>query len=172
MAGDTPAQAVVAFVEPLQEALSCFVSTKVTADRYDPYAVGVLTVARGEWVRLPGPARISLSAQMRYEIVETDDPGKGPWKVSTRTWIHHLKNADGVVRYAYHWHPDVNVADPHVHVDDDRLHVITGRIMLEDVLQLATEMGVEPVDQAAWEDLRRRNREAFHRGATWGHGPT
>jgi len=170
VAGDTPAEAVTAFVRPIQRAVSCFVSGKVTADRTDPAAEGTLLLNRNAPVRLPGGAKIDVEIGMKYRVVQTDVPDQGPWKVRTTQWIYHMQ-VDGEPKVQYHWHPETNVKFPHVHFGNSGPHHPTGRILIEDVLQAAVEYGATPRDGDEWAAIRAENHAMFHRGATWGHGP-
>lgn len=171
MAGDSPATAVQAFTQPIQDALSCFLTGKVTADTYEPRdTVGVLTLNRYKRVDLLGRCGLSVDVLMHYRIIEHDDPDKGPWKVTTTGWMHHLYNGDGLVA-GYHWHPisDSHIVSPHLHIGGSKMHFPSGRVLLEDVLALAQEHGAEPRDATRWQEIRDRNLEMFRRGATWGH---
>jgi hypothetical protein len=174
VAGETPYEAVRAFVEPIQEAISCFVAGKIEAERYDESRPGddyLLTLDRARPKRLPGEARLSITITMKYRVITHDDPEKGPWKVSTSGWIYHLTGSRDEPLIQYHWHPDVNVGFPHLHYQDSGPHFPTGRVLIEDVLQAAVELGAEPRDTVRWGEVQERNRQMFERGATWGVGP-
>ena len=75
---------------------------------------------------------------------------------------------------AYHWHPisDSHAKHPHVHVTElgDKRHFPTGRILVEDVLQLAIDLGAKPRDETKWTRIAERNRTNCALGATWGTG--
>lgn len=173
MAGETARAAVSAFVAPLQAALVCFADGKVTADTSALGKEGVLAVNRGLPFRLNGTTPVWLSANMRYEVVRATGR-QGPFKVSTRGWIYHLHGERRKRLVGYHWHPvsDSHATYPHLHVFEmgDKKHYPTGRVLFEDVLQLATEFGAEPRDAGRWTDVSAENREKFARGATWGVG--
>lgn len=161
--------------------MACFASCKVTADSYDPDEEGVLTLNEGEPVRLKrrwmGPLqgpRISVEVSMRYRIVE--HPEKGPWKISTTGWMHEVQR-DGECLFAFHWHPleKVGLLTPHLHAEANpefaKVHIPTGRILIEDVLTVAEELGAEPLSDE-WQTIMDENRERFLLGATWGHMST
>lgn len=179
MAGRSPKEAVTRFVTPIQRATSCFLGAgKVTVDSEDPETEGVLTLNSANVVSLPkatkgGPA-VSLVATMRYRIVEDETPGRGPWKVSTTGWMYSLME-DGNTVVDFHWHPVSNshVVSPHLHVRSSvrlkKRHVPTGRVLIEDVLGFAVELGAAPRDPKTWARVAKRNRSAFLLGATWGH---
>lgn len=173
MAGKTPRKAVNAFIAPIKEAMACFAACKVRVDQWDPEVEGILTINDGERVNLrkrAGMPRIGLELQMRYKIVE--HPTKGPWKVNTTGWIHDVYRADKRVM-TFHWHPisDSHVKTPHLHASASstyrKMHIPTGRILVEDVLGLAHELGAQPLD-SDWHGVMATNRYNFNLGATWG----
>lgn len=174
MAGRTPPEAVRAFTEPIQEALTCFAHGRVAADSYDPDTEGILHFNKAEDVRLSGEGRVQLSITMRYRIVKIPNPivaGKS-WKVSTTGWVHSLKDRAGQKIVDFHWHPAVtpDIPFPHLHAPTDplNLHLPTGRVLVEDVLMLAVECGAEPIDEDKWRFVHARNLANFAKGATWG----
>jgi hypothetical protein len=177
MAGRTPSEAVKAFTAPIQRALTCFADGRVIVDSYKPDNEGVLQFNDADDVRLNGQGRVCLYVSLRYRIVKLEDPPdpREPWKTTTTGWAHHLGRIQRgkVVPIAqFHWHPQ-DTPDkpyPHVHVpaDADRLHIPTGRVLVEDVLKLAIESGATPRDQAKWDDILQTNVENFAKGATWG----
>ena len=130
----------------------CFADGRVTADKSAVGMQGVLAVNRGEPFRLNGTEPVSLSASMRYEVVKADG-GRGPFKVSTRGWIYHLYGPRNRRLIGYHWHPvsDSHATRPHLHAFEmgDKKHYPTGRILFEDVLDLAIEYGARPRDREA-----------------------
>ncbi|MGV0041289.1 hypothetical protein [Mycobacterium colombiense] len=172
MAGRNPTAAVKAFVAPIQEALGFFASGNVTADTYKADTVGVLVFNGGDIVQLRG-GKVGLSVSMRYRIVQTDEPGRGPWKVSTVGYMYELQ-FDGKTLYEYHWHPisKSHEVRPHLHCAAvGKGHLPTGRVMIEDVLNLAVHHGAKPNSMRNWKKLDQLNRERFARGASWGVGP-
>lgn len=174
MAGRNPTAAVKAFVAPIKEALGLFASGNVTADSYKPDVGGVLTFNGGEVVKLRGGNKVGLSVSVRYCIVQTDEPGRGPWKVTTVGYMYELQ-LDGKTLYEYHWHPisASHEVRPHLHCSAvGKGHIPTGRVMIEDVLNLAVQHGAKPNNATRWKELDRLNREKFARGASWGVGPS
>lgn len=175
MAGRNPTAAVQAFVAPIQGALGLFVSGKVTADTYKPDTDGVLVLNGGDVAKLHGGAKIGLSVSMRYRIIPTDDADRGPWKVTTTGYMYELLQIDdGKSLFEYHWHPISKSHEtlPHLHCSAlGKGHIPTGRVMIEDVLNLAVQHGATPNSVERWDEVNRLNRESFARGATWGVGP-
>jgi hypothetical protein len=174
VAGKTPHEAVRVFVRPIQDALGCFLTGKVTADCHEEGSEGVLALNRGEPTVLNGGSGLSIEVSLRYVVIKDDDPARGPWKVSTRGWMHELTNKDGREVAAWHWHPvsKSHVLVPHLHVPPLKAHYPTGRVMIEDVLAFAADQGAEPNDPKTWAKVDQANRDAFRRGATWGVNPT
>ncbi|SPM32862.1 hypothetical protein MRAB57_661, partial [Mycobacterium rhizamassiliense] len=172
VAGRTQTAAVKAFVEPIQNALGLFASGKVTVDSYKKDVEGRLVFNRGEVVKLHGGAGVGLSVSMHYRIVPAE-AGRGPWKVSTVGYMYDLVLNEKAL-YEYHWHPisDSHEVRPHLHCSAvGKCHIPTGRVMIEDVLNLAVHYGAKPNSMRRWKELDKLNREKFARGATWGIGP-
>jgi hypothetical protein len=179
LAGRSPAEAVNAFLEPLQQTLSCV-------------SRAVLDVAGGYWVAaephgltinggLPAPLRsnhgLGLIVQQQYRIVEAEGD-LGPWRISTAAYAYEITMADESRYLAHHWHPAARspITTPHLHLggagatDDPALHsahIPTGRVALEEVIRmLIAELGVEPL-RDDWHEVLYRNTVAFERWRTW-----
>ena len=173
MAGRNPTAAVKAFAAPIKDALGLFASGKVTVDTYKAGVVGVLAFNGGEVVKLHGGAKVCLSVSMQYRIIQADEAERGPWKVTTVGYMYELQLA-GKTLYEYHWHPisTSHEVRPHLHCSAvAKRHIPTGRVMIEDVLNLAVQHGAKPNNMTRWNELDKLNREKFARGATWGVGP-
>lgn len=173
MAGRNPTAAVKAFVEPIKDALGLFASGNVTADSYKPDVVGVLAFNGGDVVKLRGGTKVGLSVSMRYRIIQAE-AGRGPWKVTTVGYMYDLLLDDKRL-YEYHWHPisASHEVRPHLHCSKvGKGHIPTGRVMIEDVLNLAVHYGAKPNSMMRWKEIDQLNREKFARGATWGVGPS
>ena len=112
---------------------------------YRPNAPGhieALTLSK-EPARIPGIGGGTpwwLSVEQRYTLVETDDPDRGPWKVSTRAYRYRLDDSTGEVA-SRHWHPAgrSTMREPHMHVSHGPMsnaHLPTRRVGVEAVLGL------------------------------------
>lgn len=76
----------------------------------------------------------------------------------------------------YHYHPEGDVHAPHLHVNADvawapkglrKKHLPTGRVAIEDVVQLLIEdLGVAP-RRRGWLKQLDRNREVFASRKNW-----
>ncbi|MGI8945053.1 MAG: hypothetical protein ACR2GL_02285 [Thermoleophilaceae bacterium] len=178
MAGRTPPEAVAAFVEPLQQSISC-VSPAVlqVAGGYRPAArPHALVLADGDPQPLRGDASLALRVAQQYRIVEDTEP-RGPWKVQTAAYSYVVNRGEQEL-LAYQWNPagDGRVTRPHLHVgaavgeltgDFHRLHLPTGRIALEDVLRLLIEeLGVQPLREE-WSEVLDAAQSGYERWRTW-----
>jgi hypothetical protein len=169
-----PADAAKAFQRPIQLAFGCFLDGRVQVTTYDVGKPGTLMLNSGRPTALKGAGSLSISSTIHYRIVEVETPAGGSVpKVTTDGWIHTLFAGDDEI-LGYHWHPadTPDVQHPHFHYERGREHFPTGRILVEDVLQAAVELGALPRDATKWVEVRDANRAAFLVDATWGTGPT
>lgn len=183
LAGKAPREAFDAFVSPLQRALSC-ISDAVFVRSYGSATPGgirsIIAPTAGRFVPLRGENRLHFSAALQYEIVKTDDPDRGPWKVSTKKYMYHVVTGDMTEVILFHWHPEVPPGPqrgPHLHfgssqltrsaVVSHRTHVPTGRVSLESVIELLiTDFNVVP-RRADWKETLDESRQRFHDWRTW-----
>jgi hypothetical protein len=184
LAGDNPAEAVRSFVGPLQRAISCVTRSqlRVSQGGYAPSVTGQphgLLLNGGRPVALSGPERPQLFVSLGYDVVHVDDPERGPWKVSTRSYRYHILTNDGTESVLYHWHPDgkSHVTRPHMHIGNSLLsrdavitrkaHMPSGRIALELVVWLLLdEYGVPPLRDDA-HGVLDECLDRFERYRTW-----
>jgi hypothetical protein len=182
VAGRTPAEVVNNFLDPLHKTISCVTQAQLnirggyfptTTD--EPHA---LTLADGLPQRLSGPSGLSLVVKQYYYVIKEDDPGRDPWRVRTAEYNYNLRDIEGKVVIAYHWHPapKFKVRDPHLHLEQGakvgraeihRAHIPTGRVAVEDVIRFViTEFGVEPL-RADWDRVLADARATFREQRTW-----
>lgn len=159
--------AVAQFAKPLQRALTAFAHGSLTVEVpevgqqttivFNDHNPTVLKVDHGA-----PEVRVSVSLVIRLEDRE------GEPYVKTVGWSHAVF-VDGKDRLRYDWHPFVTPAIPfpHVHIDDAKAHVPTGRILVEDVLVAALEYGALPIS-ADWKTRLNDARTAFEATAEWG----
>ncbi len=186
MPGRTPSQAVKNFLTPLRQALSCVTAQQpyLSPGGYQANTTGHphgLLLGKGEPLSLRAldGQVFGLSGGISYDVIETPDPDRGPWKVRTRAYRYHVLAADGTESMLFHWHPDgASTADsPHLHLGNAELrpdavisrkaHIPTGRVALEEVIGLLLrEYQVVPrrddADKVLGECLQR-----FRRWRTW-----
>jgi hypothetical protein len=176
--GRTPREAVDAFLQPLQDALSCVARAKICLSHDGRGMVGKihgLTVNNDQPITLKGRPTLLLKLGMLYEIVRTEDkPERGTWRVSTRGYMYEMQTQSGELVWSYHWHPTSKVRTPHAHLGSTQLredavlsykaHHPTGRISLESVIRtLVEEYGVTP-SRDDWSEilsLREADFEAY-----------
>lgn len=173
LAGRTPAQAVVAFLDPLKAAVHCFTKANLRPSGYQLSKPGsephVLLLNNAEPVALAG-SELTLEVNQWFRVVAVDGH-LGPYKVSTVGYSYIISEAEAE-RFAFHWHPATGRGFPHVHVASDaqRLHVPTGRIAIEQVLLLVQEMGAEPIDDR-WQGIVDDSLRTFEEYRTWAGRP-
>jgi hypothetical protein len=155
-------------------------------DSSEPGGIRSVAAPRGGgFAALRGQNRLHFSAAIEYELIKTDDPELGPWKVRTDGyWYHVVSDAKDEV-LLFHWHPDRNSTEqaPHLHLGTSQLtreavvtrrtHVPTGRVSLESVIRLLiTDFGVVPL-RSDWDQLLDANERRFLQHRTWsGRPPT
>lgn len=160
--GRTPAEAVKAFLQPLQDALACVANAKISVSP-GGYGAGrehSWTPNRGDGVALDGG--FHLDARMKYRIVEQAHASAAErWRVTTLAYTYRLLDQAGEL-WVIHWHPDGPSPDraPHLHLGTSLLapsgivtrksHIPTGRITFERVIRFAIECGAEP-KHADWD---------------------
>jgi hypothetical protein len=140
-------------------------------------------------VPLDGPAKLQLWVDHHYRIVRPTE--RGPYKVQTAAYYYALEDQDGREILAYHWHPS-QPQYPHLHVGPGAVdsqwlaaverspqtnalrpdlmgaHLPTGRIALEDVVELVLDQfQVAPKRARHWRQTLTRSRAAFERTRTW-----
>lgn len=178
MAGRTPAEAVAAFLTPLQQALDCLTSTvlNVSGGYYAADRPHALLLGKGDPVALQGEHRLSLSVAQNYRIVEFEGP-RGPWKVQTTAYFYELRRGDEEL-LGYHWHPHgaSRYTSPHLHLGPGaqlgfaplhRAHLPTGRIAIEDILRVAiTEFGAQP-RRGDWDEVLDKTQSGYEAWRTW-----
>jgi hypothetical protein len=180
MAGRTPKEAVQNFLDPLRQALSC-VTHEVLYIRSgtDPSSAPYALMLNNSAVSLRRDRHFTLEVIQHYRLIETEAQ-RGPWKVQTVAYYYTLSETGDNLReiLGYHWHPQGRswVTYPHLHLyggaevgrDDVRkAHFPTGRMALEEVLQLAIkEFGVAPL-RDDWEEILNRTQGTFKQWRTW-----
>lgn len=130
-----------------------------------------------EYLRLKGAHKLQASFALAYELVETPDVERGPWKVATRSYRYHIVTEDLGEVVLFHWHPGSGRLFPHLHVGSSQLtpsavlshqdHVPSGRVSLEAVIQmLISELGVV-AEREDWRDVLVEGDEKFRTWQTW-----
>ncbi len=174
----TPRRAVSLLVEDLQRAISCVTRSVLIADivkgqaKTDPVAFSF----QSKSARAKARRGLWISVAMTVEPREDDD-ATGTWRTHT-TWYDYaiFGSEDGSDEWlSYHFHPETHRV-PHLHVNVDpqwgrrgfrKHHLPTGRVVLEDFVQLLIdEFGVKPLKRG-WQKVLRDNRAFFADRRTW-----
>lgn len=181
MAGDTPAEAVHNFVDPLQQSVHCIAPAYVNVRggyhvQPEPHT---LTLNDFESISLKCDRDLTLWVTHDYNIVEAkDDPELGPWKVHSRGYIYLVCDGEQPL-FAYHWHPKTgfDVHFPHLHMywleslgqpEAAKMHFATGRVSLESVIRLLVrEFNVKTI-QDDYAKILDDREAAFFKYRSWG----
>ncbi len=161
MASDTAAEALEAYVRPVQRALACISrSAHLTTDCHDPKD-GVehfLTQSGNDPIRVAtvrGNEHYLVTVRERFRIVQGEAAIRGSWKVATRAYEYSIAGDDGAEILDYHWHPgERGFNEPHMHVAAhpnkslEHAHLPTGRLALESFVAMTIrEFNVRAQDQ-------------------------
>ena len=107
-----------------------------------------------------------------------DDASSGTWRTHTLRYGYTLFGSenDPDEWLAYHYHPQTGVAAPHLHINADaswarkglrKKHLPTGRVALEDVIQVVVEeFGARPT-RSDWRKKLDVNRRMFDQRRNW-----
>lgn len=170
------------------QALRCVTAAPFSISGNEPFRAGReygISLNNGKPVRLDGTPILLFVAQ-RVRIVATDDPDRGPFKVTTTEYAYRLLAIDEPEIVAFHWTPETTnpreVAYPHLHVGPaitradsaiaakraHKLHIPTGRVSIEAVIRFAIdELGAEPAT-TRWRSVLDDSHSAFAQWRTRG----
>lgn len=187
MAGRSPKEAVNNFIDPLQQSISCVTREILTFPHIAPKpgAVYQFTLASGREALLKGRTPIAMALSQRFEIVQTDDKEKGPYKTSTREYAYHLFDAERQHVW-FHWHPSNGVEMPHLHLGlrpkteggieaaakfggvlARKLHLVSSRISVEQVIRFAiNEFEVDRLRED-WKSVLDANQGKHEKYRSW-----
>ena len=180
MSGRTPREAVRNFLAPLKAVVGCVTSegfvvrgTRAAGERQTAHfqdGFAILSRRSGH--------TLSLELYHRYVIREAGGD-RGLWTTSTIEYVYEVRDANGELIAAWHWHPttartDDQIRWPHVHAHGTRdnltlhrLHLPTGRVSIEAVVRfLIEDLEVVP-RRDDWNDILSRHEAAFRRSRTW-----
>ena len=159
--GRNPHEAVVAFLEPLKDALAVLDGyAKILVHRRGAYRKDVpyLWILNGEdGMDLRGVGR--QRATMQFQVVDCDptrNEERHPLRVTTPGYNYKISNIADEDLIRFHWHPRGAGASQHPHVHalpDLRLPVYMPRVTLEAVIRTCVEMGA-PLTVAADEAIK------------------
>ena len=143
MPGKTPAEAIQAYISPLQQSLSCFGKTLIRSNGYGPGVLHAATLSEPTVQVVTQEEEIlNLSFIQQFEVRKTL---LGLWKVTTRSYLYSVEDEAGQEIIAFHWHPDSGdspIHFPHMHIchgagvsirpEVRNIHFRTDRIAFED----------------------------------------
>lgn len=147
----------------IQRAISC-VKAGMYLQTVPGYGTDVrgLAVNNGKSFTLRAATPLALNVGMQYRTVEL---APRSFRLHTVAYSYALEDANTTRElFAYHWHPETrdSVSFPHLHIasasgqlrpEYARAHFNTGRVTLEEVLQLIVrDFGVQPV-RSDWETV-------------------
>jgi hypothetical protein len=173
--GDSPYQAVEAFLEPLQRALSCLGSCKIITSPGGKQQISKVHAWNiNSWAGLTLPRIGVFRAVMHYEIVLSDAQHEGTWRVTTRAYAYGLTTADGQELWSLHWHPvgQSPVTFPHAHLPalNAQGHFPTERMTLEQSVRWCIESGATPA-RTDWEPVLAETEGIHKLYRTWADVP-
>lgn len=177
MPGDTPYEAVLAFVEPLREATAVLdARTNIAVTPRGGWALGGVyrwTLNDRHGADL-GPAG-RFSATMNFEIVRCDPRHEGVYRVSTRGYRYQLRRPDGCAAWRLDWHPTGVGArpEPHLHQPPDwKVHHRTDRVGFEAAIRLCIAAGAPLTCSREEAELHLLGAEGPYKlYRTWGNHP-
>jgi hypothetical protein len=187
VAGSSPKEAANHFIDPLQQSISCVTKNILTFPRIGP-KLGVVyqfTLAYGRETVLKGRTPIAMTLSQQFEIVETAEADKGPFKTSTKEYAYHLYDTDRQYVW-FHWHPSNGVKIPHLHLGLNpkteegievaakfggtlarKLHLASSRISVEQVIRFAIrEFEVDRL-RDDWEAVLDANQGKHEKYRSW-----
>ena len=178
MPGKTPREAVQNYVGPLQQALSCVSRAVLRPSGYDPSPQPLILFSEQMPERLT-KTDLYFDVAQWFSIIE--DPQNGPWRVTTRGYKYTIETEDAEEILGYHWHPDAlsQFKEPHLHLgsgartgrpelETTKAHLPTGRVSMEDFLQLLIEVFNAQPKKSGWEAVLQKTSGAFWKYASWG----
>lgn len=174
MPGDSPYEATGAFLEPLQRALGCLGTCKISTTaqgRHKIHQTHAWTINGGTGLQIrPGV----FYATMDYEIVLSESPDAGKWRVSTRGYAYRLADNERRTLWAMHWHPVGRspATFPHVHIPalNERGHFPTERMTFEHAVRWCIESGAEP-KRDDWEQVLAESEGIHKLYRSWADTP-
>ncbi len=136
-----------------------------------------LALMDGLPVELGGGTGLTIQVSQQYRVIENPDPRK-PWQVKTVSYHYTLGEIGGREILSYQWHPNVprSVTFPHLHLQHgaglgrpefQRAHLPTGRVALEDFVQLLIDDFGVPSAREDWEAALEESRKEFESDRSW-----
>ena len=141
-------------------------------------------------LRRKDSSKLYLELDQHVEVVKVATEKGDRYRVSTVRYIYAIWESPDTCLVGWHYHPDLDVSFPHVHIYDKKteeekkaglkpsllhdLHIPSGRVSLEDVIHFAiTELGVLPDKkrQDDWQQVLKETSARFEANKSWGQKP-
>ena len=128
-------------------------------------------------VELGGGTDRTIQVSQQYRLIESPDP-REPWRVKTVAYHYTLGETEGHEILSYQWHPNVpgSVSFPRLHLQHgarlgrpefERAHLPTGRVTLEDFVQLLIGDFSVPPTREDWEQALEESSREFETDRSW-----
>ncbi len=172
MPGRASAEAFRAFIDPIQQDLSCIVHAKITtsARGMEVGKVHVRSINREQGLAMPDGYH--FDALMNYEVIRTEDRA---YRVTTHSYLYSLRR-HGEEVFAMHWHPagHSDYEHPHMHLnlpggvdyDTSKAHLPVGRLTFEDAVEWVINVTAAPARED-WMDVLESNRALHVTHRSW-----
>ncbi len=132
-------------------------------------------------------SKLFLELDQHVQVLKVNTDKGARYRVSTVRYIYAIWKSPDDCLVGWHYHPDLDVAFPHVHVYDktdeaqkmagckpfmlNGMHMPSGRVSLEEVIKFAIiELEVIPEKKRAedWEKILSETGDRFETNKTWG----
>ncbi|MFG3556520.1 hypothetical protein ACGGAQ_19265 [Micromonospora sp. NPDC047557] len=162
---------------PLQQDVSCLSVSDVLivspGGRNATGEIKAVTLAGGPILITDHGLQLDIGLQ--YDVIRTEDPDLGPYKVRTRAYDYALRDADDRTLVSYHWHPlgRSTYEAPHFHIPPTwpRIHFPCERTSLESIIRLCIqEIGAEAA-RDDWNEVLSLNEGKFKLYRSWNAEP-
>ncbi len=138
-------------------------------------------------LRCEDGSKLYFELVQHVNVIKIETEKGERFRVSTIRYIYAFWRTPDDVLAGWHYHPDLHIKFPHLHVYDRNdeaerkagckpfllhgMHMPTGRVALEDVIKFAIrEMKVVPEKNRAgdWEKILAETSTRFEENKTWG----
>ena len=175
MPGRTPAEALRAFLDPLQRATSCLGSAKLTISGRQPGTVNAWALNGVDGMVFDHG--MHFEAQMHFEIIRADDG----WRVTTRAYRYRFAVPSTEI-FLMHWHPTGHSPYrlPHMHVnfaglpqdvDMEARHLPSPRMTYEHAISWVLGGGFVHPARPEWEEILNETLQVHLEHRTWSNRP-
>jgi hypothetical protein len=180
MPGRTPQDALRAYTDPLQRAVSCLPgSGKILLGAARVKKVG----DEGAWLLngdegLHVPQLGILRARQHFRLVDTDVPrfgsDVGKFRVTTLSYLYSLRLEKSDHEIRWHWHPSGSSQErrPHMHLSFvGEAHLPCARHTFEDVVESCIEISGGNASSDDWRDRLDESRSLHTEHRSWVNWP-